>query len=302
MKIAVVGSINMDMTVKADRIPLKGETIMGQTLSLISGGKGANQAFAMARLGGDVTMYGCVGDDENGRRLIDNMKSVGIHTEKIAVKKGVPTGVALITVAENDNAIVVVPGANAEAGGAYLESIKEDLLTYDMVVFQHEIPVEDVWKTCLFLGERKVPVILNPAPAAAVPLDVIEKVRYITPNEHEARLIFEESDLETLVKRYPDKLIITRGSQGVIAADAMGNVVRVPVRAANVLDTTGAGDTLNGAFALRRAEGADLEKALAFANVAASLSTEKFGAQSGMPDRTETEKELKSYEEKRHLK
>lgn len=293
MKIAVVGSINVDMTVTAERIPLKGETLMGDSISYIPGGKGANQAVAMAKLGAAVEMFGCVGADSHGQKMIENLKNVGVITDHIKVLENVPTGIAMITVGDNDNTIVVVPGANGRVDKAYADEIKEVLEDYDMVVLQHEIPLDTVHYLVEICDQKKIPVVLNPAPAAAVPMDIIEKVTYVTPNEHEAVLIFgDELSTEELLKKYPEKLVITQGSRGVSTCLKSGEVLTVPARPAKVADTTGAGDTLNGAFSVKIAEGLDMRSALTFANTAASLSTEKFGAQTGMPTEEEVEKEL----------
>lgn len=294
MRLAVVGSINMDMTVTAERIPLKGETLRGGSLSHIPGGKGANQAVAMAKLGAEVEMFGCVGNDENGRILLERLQEVGVQTDHIAVLSDVPTGIAMITVGDNDNTIIVVPGANGKVDKAYVDGIKEELKKFDMVVLQHEIPLETVHYVVEFCDENKIPVVLNPAPAAEVPMDIIEKVTYVTPNEHEAVLIFGNDDsTEELLRKYPEKLVITQGSRGVSTCLKNNEILNIPVRPAKVVDTTGAGDTLNGAFAVQIAAGADIKSALIYANTAASLSTEKFGAQSGMPSAEDVEKELK---------
>lgn len=293
MKLAVVGSMNMDMTVTAERIPNKGETLFGNSIRHIPGGKGANQAVAMARLGAEVEMFGCVGDDDNGRRLVRNLEKEGIKTGNIGVLKDTPTGIAVITVGENDNTIIVVPGANGKVDRDYAEGIKEKLEAYDMVVMQHEIPLDTIHYIVDFCSEKGIPVVLNPAPAAAVPMEIIEKVTYLTPNEHEAALIFgDRVSTEKLLQKYPNKLVITQGSKGVSAALPSGEIVKIPARPAKVVDTTGAGDTLNGAFCVKAAEGAGLKDALVYANTAAGLSTEKFGAQSGMPYAKEVEKEL----------
>jgi ribokinase len=294
MKLAVVGSINVDMTVTAERIPLKGETLMGDSISYIPGGKGANQAVAMAKLGAEVEMFGCVGDDSHGQKMIDNLKNVGVKTDHIQVLSDVPTGIAMITVGDNDNTIIVIPGANGKVDKAYVDGIKDTLATYDMVVLQHEIPLETVHYIVEICAERKVPVVLNPAPAAEVPMDIIEKVTYVTPNEHEAVLIFgNEMSTEEMLKKYPEKLVITQGSRGVSTCLKSGEVLTIPARPAKVVDTTGAGDTLNGAFSVQISKGADMKTALTYANTAASLSTEKFGAQSGMPTEEEVEKALR---------
>lgn len=284
----------MDMTVTAERIPHKGETLRGDSISYIPGGKGANQAVAMAKLGAEVEMFGCVGDDSNGHKLLENLKQVGVKTAHVKILKEVPTGIAMITVAENDNTIIVVPGANGKVDRAYIDEIKPVLETYDMVVLQHEIPLDTVHYVVDFCAQKQIQVVLNPAPAAEVPMEIIEKVTYVTPNEHEAVLIFGEGQsTEELLKRYPEKLIITQGSRGVAACLKSGEVLNVPARPAKVKDTTGAGDTLNGAFCVRRAMGEDLKTALAYANTAASLSTEKFGAQTGMPTGEEVEQEMR---------
>ncbi|SFR87824.1 ribokinase [[Clostridium] aminophilum] len=293
MKIAVVGSINVDMTVTAERIPKKGETLRGDSLHYIPGGKGANQAVAMAKLGADVEMFGLVGDDAMGVKMIDNLKAQGVRCDHIGTVKGESTGTAVITVGESDNTIIVVAGANGRVDRTYIDGVKDALLSQDMVVLQHEIPLETVAYIVNLLNEHGVPVVLNPAPAANVPAEIVEKVTYLTPNEHEAVLIFGEgASTEELLRKYPEKLIITQGSKGVSTCLADGTILTVPARKVDVVDTTGAGDTLNGAFAVRRAAGDDMEKALIYANVAASLSIGKFGAQGGMPTAAEVEEVL----------
>ena len=226
--------------------------------------------------------------------MLDNLNRVGVKTEHIQVLEGVPTGIAMITVGESDNTIIVVPGANGKVDKAYVDGIKDELVKYDMVVLQHEIPLETVHYIAEFCYKKNIPVVLNPAPAAEVPMDIIDKVTYVTPNEHEAVLIFgDELSTENLLKKYPEKLVITQGSRGASTCLKNGEVLTVPARKANVVDTTGAGDTLNGAFSVRIAAGDDMKSALAYANVAASLSTEKFGAQTGMPTAEEVANELK---------
>lgn len=292
-KIGVVGSINMDMTVQAERIPLKGETLKGENLKYIPGGKGANQAVAMAKLGADVEMFGCVGDDSAGKDLLENLKSVGVKTEHIRIADNVPTGLALITVGENDNTIIVVAGANNCVDIDYVNQIRDALLQCDIVLLQHEIPQETVEYTANLCTENGVKVVLNPAPARPVKPEILEKVTYLTPNEHETVILFgEEQSFEELMKKYPEKLVITQGSKGVSTCLKNGEVVLVPARKSKVVDTTGAGDTLNGAFAVAITEGRAMKDALKFANTAAGLSIEKAGAQGGMPTYQDVLKEL----------
>lgn len=247
----------------------------------------------MAKLGAQVEMFGCVGDDENGRKMVANLSANGVETGHIKVAAGVPTGIAIITVGENDNTIIVVEGANGLVDRAYIDSVKDVLLSYDMVALQHEIPLDTVHYVVNLCAEHGIPVLLNPAPAAGVPMDIIEKVTYLTPNEHEAVLIFgKERSTEELLKAYPEKLIITQGSRGVSVGLAGGQVLNVPARKAEVVDTTGAGDTLNGAFCVKVVQGCGIVEALEYANAASSLSIGKFGAQSGMPTAEELAKLL----------
>lgn len=293
MKISVIGSLNMDMTVTADRIPLKGETLQGSKISYNPGGKGANQAVAMARLGAQVEMFGCVGTDNSGKDLLDNLKKNGVQTEHIREINNCVTGTAFITVGDGDNTIIIISGANEQVDCAYVDSIKNSLSESDMVVLQHEIPMETIEYIVNFCWENKIPILLNPAPARLVKTEIIEKVTYLTPNEHEAKLIFGEGhSLESMLSRYPEKLIVTLGAKGVACCLKTGEIINIPCRSSKVADTTGAGDTFNGAFALRIAEGADIEEALRFANIAAGLSVEKFGAQGGMPYREQVLEEL----------
>lgn len=291
-KIAVVGSINMDMTVTAERIPQKGETLYGENLRYIPGGKGANQAVAAAKLGADVTMFGCVGDDPAGNEMLENLEHCGVNTQYIRRVDGVPTGIAIITVGEGDNTIVVVSGANDYVSKGYIDSVREELLSSDVVLLQQEIPGETVEYVIRLCSENNVTTVLNPAPARSVSRDIVEKVDFITPNEHEAAILFGDRCVEDVLRQYPQKLIITQGAQGASVCGKDGKVLTVPARKANVVDTTGAGDTLNGAFAVQIMEKKPLEEALMFGNVAASLSTEKFGAQGGMPSLKEVEDEM----------
>ncbi len=283
-KIGVVGSINMDMTVKAERIPLKGETLKGWDLQYIPGGKGANQAVAMAMLGAEVKMFGCVGDDAAGESLVKNLRDTGVETGHIKVVPGVPTGLAMITVGENDNTIIVVAGANDHVDIDYVNEVKDSILECEIVLLQHEIPQETVEYVIALCADSGVKVVLNPGPARPVKQETLEKVTYLTPNEHEAVILFgRDISFEEMMKKYPEKLVITQGSRGVSTCLKSGEVILVPARKSNVVDTTGAGDTLNGAFTVAVTEGKGIADALAFANTAAGLSTEKFGAQGGMP-------------------
>ena len=210
-KIGVIGSINMDMTVQAERIPLKGETLKGENLQYIPGGKGANQAVAMSRLGADVVMFGCVGNDAAGESLRKNLKEQGVDTSYIKTIDGVPTGLAIITVGEKVNIIVVVEGANKEVTIEYVREVEKALLECEIVLLQHEIPQETIEYVIEFCYEHGIKAVLNPGPARPVKAEIIEKVTYLTPNEHEAVIIFGDGhSFEEIMRRYPEKLVITQ--------------------------------------------------------------------------------------------
>lgn len=282
-KVAVIGSINVDMVFTSDKRPKAGETVLGNTFSVIPGGKGANQAVAAAKLGAESVMIGCVGNDANGDFSIDNLNSVNVDTGCIERVHGAPTGVANIIVSENDNSIIVISGANYEVSRAVVDKHREAILSADMVLMQLEIPLETVEYALELCRKNNVKVLLNPAPAVELSTSAIENATYITPNEHELKVILGKNcDAEEEMKKYPNKLIVTLGSKGVKYFD--GNEMRlIPSNKVEVIDTTGAGDTFCGALAAALVRGEGLDKAIKFANKAAAYSITKLGAQSGMP-------------------
>lgn len=284
-RIAVLGSINMDMTVTAQRLPGKGETVHGREMHTVPGGKGANQAVAAARLGGFVTMFGCVGGDAFGETMLNNLSCQGVDTSHVSVIPGEPSGLAVITVADGDNTIIVVPGANGRVTPEYLLRVRAEFLSHDIILLQNEIPPETVHLVIELCHGAGKTVIYNPAPARRLDRDLIEMVTYLTPNEHETPIVLGESGTacEELAERFSEKLVITVGDKGVLAADA-GGVFRTPPIEAHVVDTTGAGDTFNGAFAYALSRGDSFRQAIRLANTAAGISVENFGAQAGMPD------------------
>jgi ribokinase len=282
-KVVVVGSINVDMVYTSDIRPKAGETVIGNSFSLIPGGKGANQAVAAAKLGAESVMIGCVGHDANGDFAIDNLNSVNIDTHCIDVVHNVPTGVANIIVAENDNSIIVVPGANYEVNKSIIDKYSDIILSADIVLVQLEIPLETVEYTLELCNKNNVRVLLNPAPAVELTKTMIENASYITPNEHELKIILgKDSNIEEEIKKYPNKIIVTLGSKGVKYFNG-NEVVLIPSYEVEVVDTTGAGDTFCGALASSIVGGNSLDEAIKFANKAAAYSITKLGAQSGMP-------------------
>jgi ribokinase len=290
-KVTVIGSSSMDLVVTSNIRPGAGETVLGESFKTVPGGKGANQAVAAARLGADVIMIGCVGEDHYGKAILENFKSNGVSVENVKPVTDSDSGTAHIILAEGDNSIVVVKGANDYITPDYVEKAKEKIKEADIVLIQQEIPEETVEYVAQLCQELKVPLLLNPAPARPLKAEVIEQVSYITPNEHEAELLFEGKEKEEVLKQYPNKLFITEGKQGVRYFNGEKEVL-VPSYQVETIDTTGAGDTFNAALAVALAEGMGFEKGIQFANRAASLSVTKFGAQGGMPTRKEVEESL----------
>ncbi len=287
-EIVVIGSINTDLVFTCDRIPIAGETLSGNEFLMIPGGKGANQAVAAARLGADVTMIGAVGRDANGKAMIDNLKRQKVNTDAIKVVDHI-TGVAGIMVDHEDNSIVVIPGANEDVDIALIEDVKDLVLKAKLVVLQLEIALETVAYVIDFCYQNGIQTILNPAPSRKLPKALIDKVTYITPNEIEVNEIIDNMGLEAVLHEYPNKMIVTRGEKGIDYHDGQ-RLVNVPSVRVKPVDTTGAGDTFNGAFATRIVKGDTLEEAIHFAAKAAAISVTKQGAQGGMPTVNEIER------------
>jgi ribokinase len=288
-RIAVIGSMNMDLVVETAVSPQMGETVLGDNFFTTPGGKGANQAVAAARLGGEVAMFGTVGHDPNGVALVENLKSEGIQTNWMNTVANVSTGVAIIEIQNGHNRIIVAPGANQWTNTEYLSSIAETLLSFDIVILQLEVPLEAVEFIVNKLSGSGRTIILNPAPAVALSEEVIAAVTYITPNEHEYKIVLGTTkSAEEALQLMPNKLLITCGAAGVKYFNGE-QVVTVPSIKIDVVDTTGAGDTFTGAFGVAIGKGYSLHEAIRFANIAAGLSTTKLGAQTGMPTLAEVE-------------
>lgn len=293
-KIMVIGSISTDFNVIANKRPEIGETIRGERFSTSFGGKGANQAVAAARLGAEVKMVGTVGTDEFGTLLIDNLDKNGINTKSVERVTHSESGSAHITLVDNDNSIIFIPGANNEFSEKRLEPLKEEIKTVDFVILQNEIPMEIVLKLIEICEELGVQTIYNPAPAEVIENEWVDKISYLTPNETEFSVLFPDLTIEEGLRKYPNKLIVTLGSKGVAYFDGE-EIVNVPSYKVAVKDTTGAGDTFNGAFAYALTKDADLTTSIQFGNLVAAISIQKYGAQGGMPTLAEV-KENENYE------
>lgn len=296
-KTVVIGSANTDMAVKSERIPVPGETVLGGRFIMNPGGKGANQAVAAARMGGKVSFIAKVGNDLFGRESITSWKKEGIDVSHVVSDPDHPSGVALIMVdAKGENCISVASGANAALRP---DDIKSSVIeTADIVLMQLETPVETILHAAQCARDKGIPVILNPAPAAALPDELFPCLYLITPNETEAGIltgvkvtdeVSAEKAAEVLRKKGVKNVIITMGKQGsfVFSEDFRGIIPACRVEA---VDTTAAGDVFNGALAVCLSEKTDLKTAVRTASKAAAISVTRMGAQSSAPYRNEVEK------------
>jgi len=310
-KILVAGSLNMDQIVRVPRIPALGETLLGAgSLKLVPGGKGANQAVAMARLGAPVAMAGRVGNDPFGERLLSSLRSDNVDTDLIVVDQEEASGVAFIFLApDGNNAIVVAAGANMRVGLDSVQSstIFEAIAQAQALVLQLEIPLETVILFIAAAHKGGVPVVLNLAPGQPLSKEVLRQLEVLIVNETEASLLSGErvDSLEdarivatVLHEQGIPKVVITLGSQGAILATSDGSgktrIIYQSAPVVQVIDTTAAGDCFVGALTVALTEGQSPEDALRFAVYASALKVTKFGAQSGLPTRAEVDAFLQS--------
>lgn len=295
-KIVVIGSSNTDMIIKLDRIPQPGETIMGGNFATAAGGKGANQAVAAARAGGDVTFVARVGRDTFGEQAVAGFVRDGIHVQHVIRDPAEPSGVALIFVAKDgENSIAVAGGANGLLCPEDVKQAEQAIVGASAVVMQLETPLETAQAAAELAFRAEVPVMLNPAPARAMPAKLLKLVSILTPNETEAELLtgIPVTDEATAAQAAGklrasgvETVILTLGARGAFVMTASIRQL-VPGFAVKAVDTTAAGDVFNGALAVALGEGQPLLEAVRFANAAAAISVTRLGAQPSAPDRDE---------------
>lgn len=300
--VVVVGSLNMDLVIRAPRLPRAGETLAGQSFTTVAGGKGANQAVAAARLGARVAMIGCVGDDAYGEQLRAALLAEQIDCQALTIRADVPTGVASIVVDDSSqNAIIIVAGGNGLLTPEVVAGFDALLMAAEVVICQLEVPVATVAHTLKRARDLGKLVILNPAPAVApLPADWYCMIDYLIPNESEAAILTglpvdsvtsANAAAAALVAAGAGKVLITLGEQGVVFADGQA-FEHFPAQKVRAIDTTAAGDTFVGGFAAALSQGLGEAQAIRFGQAAAALSVTRAGAQPSIPTFAEVQESL----------
>lgn len=282
-RVLVVGSINMDLVVETDTFPRLGETLIGAAFATHPGGKGANQAVAAARLGAMVTMLGRVGADTFGRDLTAGLADEGIDTRWVRETPEASTGIAAITVSNSDNAIIVVPGANGWLSTSDLNAADAAFAEADVVLAQLEVPITTVEHAAELAGRHGKPFVLNPAPSMRLSEGLLSRCALITPNQYELATALGRTGArwQDLLSALPGRAVMTAGEEGAYFTERTGTLQHQPAFPVTPTDTTGAGDTFNGALVAFWSLG--LSEAVRRGCAAAALSVTKPGAQGGMP-------------------
>jgi ribokinase len=304
--IVVVGSINIDLVANAEKIPLAGETVRGSNFQVHPGGKGANQAVAVGRLGYPVQLIGKVGTDAFGAQLLSYLQEANVNVDAVEMHEG-SSGVAMIAVSpRGENSIVVTPGANAQVTPEFLEAHRQTIRNAGIVLAQLEIPIEMVEHLASMCGEEGVPLMLDPAPAHVLQRSIFRHLHWLTPNDTEAAFFAsqfahnlhepeQEQIAKTLLATGVKNVILKMGARGVYLASTNGSSQLIPAFQVKAVDTTAAGDAFNGAFATALMMGMEQGKAACFAAAAAAVSVTRAGAQPSMPTRAEVDELLRAH-------
>jgi ribokinase len=296
-KILVIGSLNMDLVISTARVPVMGETILGNGFMTVEGGKGANQAVAAAKLGGLVAMAGCVGNDVFGRELTNNLQRNRVDTKYIRMVDGVSTGIAVIVVKEGNNFIIVDPAANYQVTTSSIAALENIIKDSSFLVLQLEIPLETVDAAIRIAKRHNVRVVLNPAPAVELTEELLSNVELLILNETESQIITgvtvnEIGDAAKVIDYIRNigvkQVVVTLGGNGAVynREDA---IVHLPVPTVEIVDTTAAGDSFIGATVVALSQGKSIDEAIQYANIVGTLTVTRKGAQISLPDQKEVE-------------
>ena len=306
-KITVIGSLVMDQVIKLKKFPKEGDTLFGDEINYYLGGKGANQAFALTRLGADTEMIGMVGNDNFGKAFIETFKKAGTKVSNIMISSKVGTSIAsILSNYQAENKIVVMHGANFEFNEKELKKVETVLKNSDLVITQLELKPEIEEAIIKLCAKYKVPVQLNPAPAYKLSKEVLSKLTYITPNDLELSILtgMKTDTLENakkavkkLLSMGPKNVISTLGGNGAMIGDKKG-VRHIPGFKVKVVDTVGAGDAFNGGFAYAISKGHNIDEAVRFANAVGGLAVTKQGAFPSMPNLKQVNDLIKSQSKK----
>jgi ribokinase len=293
VRLLVVGSINQDLVVRVDHLPGPGQTALGDRFERHGGGKGANQAVAAARAGAEVTLVAAVGDDDLGREALADLAREGVQTDRVEVIGAMATGVAIIAVDRNgENQIAIAPGANMSLQPRHVIRLLEEGPAFHACLVSLEIPDEVVAAAVTGAAIRRIPVVLNPAPARTLAESVLDAAPVLVPNEDELQALTGEVDVPSagrqLFNRTGAPVVITRGSRGATLVE-QDRVTELPAHQVRALDATGAGDTFAAWLAVGVARAQPIRTSVERANVAAALSTTRPGARGGMPRGSELE-------------
>jgi ribokinase len=298
-KITVIGSLNMDLVTQTNKIPAPGETVIGGDLLTVPGGKGANQAVAAARLGAEVSMVGRVGNDIFAGQLLDNLTAVSVNHQYVIKDPEAATGIALIVIdTAGENVIVVAPGANGRLSPADIDAAETAIQASDLILLQLEIPLPTVLHAAHLARKHGVRVILNPAPARALPDELLALVDMLIPNESETALLTglpttNSTEIEAAAAKLRQSgvgtVILTLGERGALLAGEKGIIHFPPFVPEKVVDTTAAGDGFVGGLATALAEGKSVVAAVPWGNATGSLAVTRMGAQPSLPGREAVE-------------
>lgn len=295
-KITVIGSANADLVIHSDKMPELGETINGSNFQINAGGKGLNQAVAIAKLGGNISFLGAVGNDANGQMLTDTLHSNGVSYKGITTEQ-IPTGIAMITVVDGNNFIILDPGANYALTPEIIEQHSASIAESDFCVMQLEIPLESVMKVCEIATKNGTKVVLNPAPFQPLPDSLYAQIDYFIPNEHEAKDLTGinpdnekncKKAVRALQKMGVKNVIITLGERGCVYNKGK-DIIFSPAAKTTVVDTTSAGDCFIGALVTKLSQNESLESAIEYATKASAIAVSREGASKSIPFASEIE-------------